>query len=257
MGYRSLTIFLVSVFFSVVFFHACKNSDKTSLTSAPQSVSAPASASVSTSASAPVSSSREVDGKASEAVKPPRIVSLKLLPALPRKGDELHVEAKAESNSDASVTFSYQWSVNGEILYGEDGPDLKVPLVKGDKVVVAITPEASGVQGMSLTQATTIGNSPPVVSSSLTDVTITGNHYSAKIQAEDPDGDQLTYALIEGPKGMTVDQRTGEIAWDFQTADTGMHTLSISVKDSDNAEIILQLPLKLEFGTKAQEMEKQ
>ncbi len=243
MGYRPLTIFLGAVFVCVVLFHACENSDKAGMKLAPQPVTSQ------------VSSSHDDEGKSNAAVKPPRIVNLKLLPALPRKGDELHVEVVAERNGDSPVTFRYQWSVNGNILYAENGPNLKVPFVKGDRVVVAITPEADGIQGMTLTQMTVIGNSPPVVSPTLADVTIAGNHYSGKIQAQDPDGDPLTYTLLEGPKGMTVNQRTGEITWDFQPEDAGMHTISISVKDSDNAEMILSLPLKLEFGGKAQEGE--
>ncbi len=244
MGDRSLTLFLVTVCVCV-FFSACENSNKAVRTPAPKPVSSQ------------VASSHDVEGKASEAVKPPRIVSLKLLPVSPRKGDELHVEVEAERNSDAPVTFSYQWSVNGDILNTEDGPNLKMPFVKGDKVVVTITPEEAGVQGVPLIQTTIIGNSPPVVSPALTDATIAGNHYSGKIQAQDPDGDPLTYTLLEGPKGMTVNQKTGVITWDFQPEDAGMHTLSISVKDNDNAEVIMSLPLKLEFGSKANESEKQ
>jgi len=246
MGDRSLKILVVAIVACVVFLHACERSDKAASAPAPQPPVSPQ-----------VASSQIVENKSSEAVTPPRIVRLKLLPTAPRKGDELHVEAEADNSGDASVTFRYQWSVNGNILYAEDGPNLKAPLVKGDKIVVAVTPEAGGVQGTALTQTTVIGNSPPIVNPALTDVAIAGNHYSGRIQAQDPDGDPLTYALLEGPKGMTINPSTGEIAWDFKQEDAGMHTVTISVKDSDNAEMILSLPLKLEFGSNAKETEKQ
>jgi Bacterial Ig domain len=249
MGYGSLTVLFIAVFTSAALFQGCKNSDKAVPPPAPQ-------AAVSNDASSS-GGPGGIGEQTRDAAKLPRIMSSKLLPASPRKGDELRVEAEADKNTDGPVTFRYQWSVNGNILLAEDGPILKVPLSKGDKVSVVITPETADISGAPLIQSTIIGNSPPVASGTLADVTIAGNHFSGKIQAEDPDGDPLAYALLQGPKGLTVNQQTGEIAWDFRPEDAGIHTISVSVKDSENAEIILSLPLKVEFGKGSQETGKQ
>lgn len=181
---------------------------------------------------------------------PPRIVKLKLLPVSPRKGDELVVQAQAavDGNSETFVDFIYQWSVNGDIVHAETGPTLKNMLVKGDRVSVVITPEAGGVRGIPLTQTAKIGNSYPVVKSECADVKVKGTNYGCRIQAEDPDGDTLVYTLLKGPKNMTIDRNTGVITGEYQQTDAGKHILSISVKDSDNAEVVIDIPLELGFG---------
>lgn len=184
------------------------------------------------------------------AKKLPRLVKLKLLPVSPRKGDTLIVQAQAvvAGNSEATIDFVYQWSVNESLLNFETGPALKNVFVKGDRISVSITPKTGGVIGIPLTQTAKIGNSPPVVKAELADVTVKGNSYGGRVQAEDPDGDILAYTLLKGPKKTTIEPTTGVIAGEYQEGDAGMHMLSISVKDSDNAEVVLDIPLQLGFS---------
>jgi hypothetical protein len=186
-----------------------------------------------------------IEGLPVRSEDPPRIVKLKLLPVSPRKGDELVVQAVADGKGEGSVEFLYQWSVNDSLINTERGPTLKNVFAKGDRVSVVVTPEAAGVSGIPSTHTVVIGNSPPVVKSELVDVKVQGNSYSCRVQAEDPDGDPLVYTLLKGPAGMTIDRNTGVITGVYQQADTGMHTLSISVKDTGNAEVVLTAPLKL------------
>jgi len=193
---------------------------------------------------------RAPEGLLLTAKKTPRIVKLKLLPLSPRKGDTLIVQAQAvmDGNREAPVDFIYKWSVNESLLNFETVPALKNAFVKGDRISVSITPKAGGVTGIPLTQTVKIGNSPPVVKAELADVTVKGNSYGGRVQAEDPDGDVLVYTLLKGPKKMTIGPSTGVIAGEYQETDAGMHTLSISVKDSDNAEVVLDIPLQLGFS---------
>lgn len=239
-----LKLSIIAVLCIQVLLSSCDKADtkKSGVSSAP-----PETAQNTPTSNMPIDIKSAPGGLPARAEKPPRIVKLKLLPASPRKGDTLIVQAQAvvAGNSEATVDFVYQWSVNGSLLNFETGPTLKNLFVKGDRISVSITPKDGGVSGIPLTQTAKIGNSPPVVKSELADVTVKGNGYSCKVQAEDPDGDALVYSLLKGPKNMTIEPSTGVIAGEYQEDDAGMHTLSISVKDSDNAEVVLDIPLQL------------
>ena len=162
-------------------------------------------------------------------------------------------QAEADTDSAEAATISYEWSINGRQITTAFGSSLKMSMAKGDRVSVLITPERSGVRGVPLTQSAVIVNSPPVVRNSLVDSQASKNHFSARVEASDPDNDPLSYGIVKGPKGMKVNQQTGELAWDFQPSDTGTHELSISVKDSDNSEVILNIPLKLQSDEKTEQ----
>ncbi len=54
-------------------------------------------------------------------------------------------------------------------------------------------------------------------------------HYSAK--ATDADGDTLSYSLVNGPEGLTVDSKTGELLWNPVATDLGTTQVTIQVED--------------------------
>ncbi len=58
-----------------------------------------------------------------------------------------------------------------------------------------------------------------------------GRAYQYDVEANDPDGDALTYSLLTGPSGLTVDPVTGNINWIPGTADLGTHTIAVEVED--------------------------
>jgi RHS repeat-associated protein len=58
-----------------------------------------------------------------------------------------------------------------------------------------------------------------------------GDPYAYDADAEDPDGDTLTYALVRGPAGMTVDSVTGLVAWTPAASDQGSHQVVIRAAD--------------------------
>ncbi|WP_337175299.1 putative Ig domain-containing protein [Paludisphaera sp.] len=67
------------------------------------------------------------------------------------------------------------------------------------------------------------GNHAPVIVSRPV-VSLTGANpwsYSYLVQAVDPDGDTLAYSLSQSPAGMTIDPRSGAIAWSPSAGDLG------------------------------------
>lgn len=56
--------------------------------------------------------------------------------------------------------------------------------------------------------------------------------YRYDVLAVDPNGDSLTYELIEAPAGMSIDLATGRILWTPGSSESGLHTINIRVSDS-------------------------
>ncbi|MBI5846957.1 MAG: cadherin repeat domain-containing protein [Nitrospirae bacterium] len=183
----------------------------------------------------------------------PRIARLRLTPQQPRKGDELSVYAEAESGKEGAVAFRYAWKLNDEMTREVEGPIFRGPFKKGDRVEVEVIPVAGAVKGVSLRQFALIGNTPPVAKANLVNANTTLTGYTAYIQAEDPDGDQLSYSLLKGPDGMKIDSDTGRISLDLQGLTSGTYDVAVSVKDSDGAEAVVSIPFTVEVGKRNSE----
>ncbi len=55
--------------------------------------------------------------------------------------------------------------------------------------------------------------------------------FSYQVTAEDPDGDPLTFALLVGPPGMTIDPQGGLIEWWVTSKELGVHDVTVEVTD--------------------------
>ena len=78
-------------------------------------------------------------------------------------------------------------------------------------------------------------NLPPVIRSVPSTPTRIGETYSYAVDAYDPNGNSLTYALLDAPVGMSIDS-TGYISW--LPTETGNYTVSVSVSDGFNPATI-------------------
>ncbi len=181
---------------------------------------------------------------------PPKIQSAGLLPGIPRKGDDLHVETKTFDGDGDNVTVDYEWLINGESIpqQGLDDPAiLNGNLIKrGDRVSVRITPSDGETKGRTIILETLVANSAPIVSDEL-ETEFNGSVYLARIKASDPDGDRLTYTLKQAPEGMTIDSGTGVITWLVTPEDKGKHNITVSIKDGHGGEIILPFTTTIGF----------
>ncbi len=73
-------------------------------------------------------------------------------------------------------------------------------------------------------------NSPPVISSSPSTRVTAGSSYGYQINASDPDGDSLGFALTQGPAGMTITDRF--VSWLPTVAEVGVHPVQVTVSDT-------------------------
>lgn len=170
----------------------------------------------------------------------PRVKDLKFIPERPETGDFLKLqislegsairaEVKVFNNNDEVVATYY----DGIAEYFDVGDRFKA----GDKVRAQVVPLSSdGLAGDSKSLTVEIVNAPP--SAKLVDQKITGNTYSAHIEAKDPEGDPITYSIKQGPPGLVVDQN-GNLDWKIGQTTSGSFPIAISVKDSRGAEVVM------------------
>ncbi|GIW98484.1 MAG: hypothetical protein KatS3mg111_1817 [Pirellulaceae bacterium] len=55
--------------------------------------------------------------------------------------------------------------------------------------------------------------------------------YRYDADAIDPDGDAITYSLVDGPGGLLIDATTGELLWAASPSQLGVHSVTISADD--------------------------
>ncbi len=75
-------------------------------------------------------------------------------------------------------------------------------------------------------------NHKPVVSSQAPDLAVVGVPYSYQVSASDPDGDALTYTLLQAPLGMTI-SAAGLIRWTPLITQTGFVPVQLKLSDGN------------------------
>jgi len=99
-----------------------------------------------------------------------------------------------------------------------------------------VTVRATDPSGLFVSQAFTVvvvaGNGPPQITSSpVTSATI-GVPYAYDVNANDPNGDAITYALSRAPAGMAINASTGLIAWTPASTQGGAQAVIVRVTDA-------------------------
>lgn len=78
-------------------------------------------------------------------------------------------------------------------------------------------------------------NAPPTITSLPPFKAAPGLVYAYQVEADDPDGDALTYSLLEQPAGMTIDAASGLVEWIPTNTDVGTHTVTVVAGDPSGA----------------------
>ena len=172
----------------------------------------------------------------------PVISKVKILPEVFKPGDTLSVEASGSDVDEDGVTISYEWTKNEEPA--GNTKKIGVPLKRGDKVDVKITPFDGEVYGHPVILHREIVNLPPMIIEDKK-YNFDGKVYTYQIKATDPDGDTLTYSLKTAPSGMTIDPSTGLIKWNVPPEFTGKTPITISVTDGHGGESLQSLTLEI------------
>jgi Bacterial Ig domain len=164
---------------------------------------------------------------------PPELTRVKIMPEVFKTGDSIYVEAVAEDADGDDVSISYEWTKNGE--QAGTGKAMELPLKRGDKISVRITPFDGEVHGESALLKREIRNMPPAITEGYK-FKIEGRNWSHQMQAADPDGDTLAYSLKAAPEGMAIDPATGLVTWDVPRGFHGKTTVTAAVNDGHGGE---------------------
>ncbi len=102
-------------------------------------------------------------------------------------------------------------------------------------ILLAVTNQygAQALQHYILTVANVSANLPPLFTSTpvVSANVLTSYQYTAT--ATDADGDTLTYALVDGPAGLSINGSSGVVTWTPTAAELGAQTVTISVSDGN------------------------
>jgi len=166
---------------------------------------------------------------------PPHVHGVSLTPAKATAADFIEAQPNVQDSDGDPFEVTYRWRRNGEIIPAATASRLPPGTVhRGDKVYV----EASASDGTDASPwvaspVIEIGNAPPVISSVPSYQLGQNAFYSYDITAKDADNDQpLKYELVQGPKGMVVDETSGKLTWQVPQDARGDSPIEIAVSDA-------------------------
>jgi Big-like domain-containing protein len=159
---------------------------------------------------------------------PPEILSMAIMPEIFKKGDVPYVQPVARDADGDAVSFTYEWTVNGQPAGGEQR--LGEILKRGDRISVKVTPFDGIDHGKSVSLDQEILNLPPTIAEHK-EFSFDGSLCTYQVKAVDPDGDSLQYSLDGASNDVSIDSSSGLIKWSVPPAFKGDKNISIVVTD--------------------------
>jgi hypothetical protein len=163
--------------------------------------------------------------------KPPAVVRADVKSIVENGTEVLRIVPVGVDPEGDAVTFVYEWTKNGEPVGTGDGIR---GFKRGDRISVKITPYDGRLYGQQKVLNTQVRNTSPRVDVK-GEPSFDGKVFTYRIKAEDPDGDKLTYALVEAPRGMTVNGETGAVTWPISDQ-KGVFPVKAKVSDGAGGE---------------------
>ncbi len=118
-----------------------------------------------------------------------------------------------------------------------------MPVKRGDRITVKITPYDGTNYGNTVTLYREILNMPPEIKSS-SEWKVDNGIFQLRLHTSDPDGDPLTYSLKEAPDGMTIDEK-GLIKWNIPPDFKGKAPVTVSVTDGHGGEALYSFEVNI------------
>jgi hypothetical protein len=148
----------------------------------------------------------------------PIIAKVEIEPPEPTSIDDIKANAMLKDPTMKYVKFQYQWFVNGERVPGIEDPYLEKQHYKRGDIVYCRVKATRGIYESKIvkSQEVKIKNSMPLIISKPWGNVKPGDRFQYSINAQDPDGDTLTYRLVSPlDLGIKVDPKTGDIRWNI------------------------------------------
>ncbi|BDV43726.1 sulfurtransferase [Geotalea uraniireducens] len=166
------------------------------------------------------------DSKVNE---PPTISSTPVMSATAGVAYTYHVVA-SDPNGD-SLTFGLSAAPAGMEIdsLGNLAWTPTVSQAGSNTVTIAVSDGALSAS-QTFTVEVVVPNRAPTITSSPVTVGVEGAAYRYPVEASDPDGDLLSYALTAAPAGMTINS-SGVVSWSPTYSDAGSYTVTAKVSD--------------------------
>ena len=164
---------------------------------------------------------------------PPELRGVRFVLGAGGPGSSLGVEAEAYDADGDAVRVEIDWRKNGEPA--GTGNRLGVPVKKGDKVHVTLTPFDGEERGRSASLSREIRNTNPVIEGQ-EQFQVSGSVVTFHVRASDADGDPITYSIKDAPAGMVIDRTTGWVRWEAAPGTTGKVPFSVTASDGSGGE---------------------
>lgn len=186
----------------------------------------------------------------------PQILDLAYQPAPFDAQSGIEVLPKMLEADNNDVRFFCRWFVNGEEV-----PEFQEVLLpgeffrRGDVIRVEVTPETGGLRGRAVRSGEVeAGNAPPRILTEPPEDFSQGV-YSYQIEAQDADGDFLTYTLIGGPPGMQLEEESGQLHWTITEWQEGAFVVTVLVSDGFGGEDQQQFTMNSSFVSQENTLE--
>jgi len=181
---------------------------------------------------------------------PPAIRAASLLPTPLTLNGPITVTIDAEDVDRNSLSFRYQWVINGLPITDEQGQQLRPEVLKrGDRVSVEIWPHDGTIEGTSFKVPTvTVANSSPVVSHIALEPDIIIPGVQARVRADIHDADNdLTHVTYRWWKNETLLHEGEGTEFDTTALARGdMLSVEAVVADSSSSgEAIRSAPIRV------------
>lgn len=173
----------------------------------------------------------------------PSVSDVRIEPQAPITGGTVRAIVQAQDPDGDPLTFKYQWYVDNLAVPGGGDSLILKGVKKGSLVHVAVTPnDGFGDGAWKYSPRYLVVNAPPVVKNQPPRTVPPSRVLVHTIDAEDPDGDPLTYALVKGPEGMTLSGAT--LTWKVSDRDLERPAeIVIRISDNDGASTTLTMIL--------------
>jgi hypothetical protein len=148
----------------------------------------------------------------------PEIAKVEIDPPAPTSSDFIRAEPVLKHPKMRFVNYTYRWFVNNEAVVDGDKKLLdKTQFKKGDSVYCLVKAVRGRYRSEEVeSDEIVIGNSPPVINLAPVSAFEIPGEFRYRINAVDPDGDALSYTLLEPQnREIFLDPETGTISWNI------------------------------------------
>lgn len=167
---------------------------------------------------------------------PPKILSLQIAPeSLFVTTPQVVVTATAEDPDHDEVRLIVHWVVNDDVV--QDSANSlalrQYSLKKNDVIHGSAFVDDGDFRSEPFLFELHIANAPPVFTTPTDSVKCSPDEVYYKLPIMDPDGDAITYELLEAPEGLTIDRSSGVITG--SVGDATSFEIAVRATDSEGA----------------------